>query len=70
MTCADCVYFGLNPRDAGVFICRRYPPRSQGIALPAPGGVHIQILALWPSVNREDHCGELEVAPKVISKNH
>lgn len=58
-SCAECAYVGLQlEKGEPGRICRRDPPRAQGIAIPQAGGLQVQVITLWPIVQSTDFCGE------------
>jgi len=64
MSCKTCIYsaISLSPesKQSGKLLCRAQPPIPQGIAVPAQGGISIQVVTLWPVVEPADICGAYE----------
>jgi hypothetical protein len=58
-SCAECAHSGLQlQKGEPGRICRRNPPQPQGIAIPQPGGLNVQVITLWPIVQSDDWCAE------------
>jgi len=64
MSCKTCAYsaVSLSPESvqSGKLLCRAQPPMPAAIPIPAQGGVSIQVVTLWPVVERSDICGAYE----------
>jgi hypothetical protein len=64
MTCKNCAYSAVqlaeNGKPGGGLICRANPPVPQAVPVPAPGGVSLQVVSLWPIVQPGDICGGFE----------
>lgn len=64
MSCQSCIYsaVSLDPqsKQSGKLLCRAQPPVPHAIALQQREGVQVQILTLWPVVERSDICGAYE----------
>ena len=64
MSCQSCIYSAIslagNSQQAGQLLCRAEPPKPQGIAVPARDGISIQVITLWPVVQKDDICGAYE----------
>lgn len=60
MNCADCKFSGLqmNPGQKTGMICRRYPPKSQGIPVPTQQGISVNFITTYPIVTDSDYCYE------------
>ena len=58
--CASCTFAKVQLLDnaqAGQMICKAMPPKPFAVTVPANGQLQVQVLTLWPSVNRDDWCG-------------
>jgi hypothetical protein len=58
--CSSCTFAKLELVDqaqAGQMICKAMPPTPVAITVPANGQLQVQVLALWPTVKRDDWCG-------------
>jgi hypothetical protein len=64
MSCQSCIYSAIslagNSQQAGQLLCRAEPPKPQGIAVPQRDGISIQVVTLWPVVQKDDICGAYE----------
>jgi len=64
MTCSNCSFSAIqiaeNGKPGGGLICRANPPVPQAIPIPSPQGMSVQVIALWPVVQRTDICGMFE----------
>ena len=69
-SCAECAHASLRI-DQGEpgRICRRDPPKAQGIAMPQPHGVAVQVITLWPVVQPSDWCAEFCPTPVSTMSN-
>jgi hypothetical protein len=59
--CANCRYYEPWGDDDQSGQCNRYAPRP--VVQLRPAGSPSDIVAIWPSVDAEDRCGEHEPAP-------
>jgi hypothetical protein len=58
-SCAECAHASLKiEKGEPGRICRRNPPQPQGIAIPQPHGLSVQVITLWPVVEPTDWCAE------------
>jgi len=63
-SCGECAHAGMQlEKGEPGRICRRDPPRAQGIAVPAPHGIQVQVITLWPVVQVSDWCAEFCPTP-------
>ena len=64
MSCKSCIYsaVSLSPESAqsGKLLCRAQPPVPAAIPIQSAQGVSIQVVTLWPVVERSDICGAYE----------
>ena len=64
MTCKSCIYsaVSLSPESnqSGKLLCRAQPPMPAAIPIQSAQGVSIQVVTLWPVVERSDICGAYE----------
>ena len=64
MTCKTCSYSAVSlsteSAQSGKLLCRAQPPIPAAIPVPQPGGISIQVVTLWPVVERSDICGAYE----------
>jgi hypothetical protein len=58
-TCANCIYFKVNPKDMRQGFCRRMPPTPLVIA--APQG--IAQMCAYPQTMATEWCGEHRAKP-------
>jgi hypothetical protein len=69
MTCSSCCYSAISlvgdSAQAGKLLCRAQPPVPQGIPIPQPNGISIQVVTLWPVVEKNDICGAFEDAKQL-----
>jgi len=69
-SCSACAYASLKiDKGEGGRICRRNPPQAQGIAIPQPGGLGVQVITLWPVVETNDWCAEFCPSPVSTMSN-
>lgn len=61
-TCAHCRHCRviLNTEKEATPVCKRYPPTACAALILANGQPTWQSATVWPSVSREDTCGEFE----------
>ena len=58
-SCAECAFASLQiDKGEPGRICRRDPPKAQGIAMPQANGLAVQVITLWPIVQNHDWCAE------------
>jgi len=58
-SCAECAHASLQlEKGESGRICRRDPPKAQGIAMPQANGIAVQVITLWPIVQPSDWCAE------------
>jgi len=58
-SCKQCAHAQLRLQEGQPgMVCRRNPPKPQGIAIPTAGGLQIQAITLWPTVADSDWCAE------------
>ena len=58
-SCQECAHSSLQlQKGEPGRICRRDPPKAQGIAMPQPQGIAVQVITLWPVVQNSDWCAE------------
>lgn len=63
-SCAECAHGGLQlAKGEPGRVCRRDPPKAQGIATPQANGIAIQVITLWPIVQADDWCAEFCPTP-------
>lgn len=55
ITCQHCEY-SKEDRKSGLLLCQRYPP--QLIVLPGDGLGDYAVDSGWPTVRRDEACGE------------
>ncbi len=63
-SCQECAHSSLQlQKGEPGRICRRDPPKAQGIAMPQPTGIAVQVITLWPVVQNSDWCAEFCPTP-------
>ena len=71
MTCSSCAFSAVQLAETGKpgggLICRANPPLPQAIPVPGPQGLSVQVISLWPVVQKGDICGMFE-PPEPASK--
>ena len=62
-SCGTCNHAQISLVDkntAGQLLCRSRPPVPFAIPMPTREGVSVQILTLWPIVQKTDHCADFD----------
>lgn len=64
MTCANCIYSAISlagdSKQAGKMLCRAQPPVPAAIPVQSHQGISVQVVTLWPVVEKTDICGAYE----------
>lgn len=64
MTCGNCMYSAISlagdSRQAGKMLCRAQPPVPAAIPVQSAQGISVQVVTLWPVVEKTDICGAFE----------
>lgn len=62
-SCQACVHMSLSLVDkqtAGQMLCRSRPPVPFAVPIQSPQGISVQVLTLWPIVQKSDICADFD----------
>lgn len=54
--CQDCAYFGTNPENMNIGLCRFDPPKIMAVPVKTAQGTGNQISGQWPPVSKLSGC--------------
>ncbi len=54
--CQDCAYFGTNPDDIRIGLCRYDPPKIMTTPVKTAQGQGMQVSGQWPPVSKLSSC--------------
>lgn len=58
--CDSCIWahLSLDPQSqqGGQMLCKVNPPVPFAISAPTAQGINVQVINLWPTVTKNDHC--------------
>jgi hypothetical protein len=65
--CENCRAYrqAMKPDRELTWVCKRHPPQVISIAAPTPQGVSVQIMAMYPGVEKDGYC--CDWLPRVTS---